>query len=59
MKKLVTQELKDLKRQMTDKFNLSFGHRLSSEEHEANYNEYLKLRDEYLGLFKKLNGGAI
>lgn len=59
MKKIVTQELKDLKRQMTDKFNISFGHRLSAEEREANYREYLKLREQYLDEYKKVNGGTI
>ena len=59
MRKIITQELKELKRQMTDKFNISFGHRLSAEEHEANYREYLKLREQYLTLFKTINGGTI
>ena len=59
MRKIVTQELRDLKRQMTEKFNISFGHRLSAEEHEANYREYLKLRDEYFAQFKRINGGTI
>lgn len=57
MRKIITQELRDLKRQMSEKFNLSFGHRLSAEEREANYREYLNLREEYLTLFKTINGG--
>lgn len=57
MRKITTQELKDLKRQMSEKFNRSFGHRLSAEEREVNYREYFKLREEYLTLFKTVNGG--
>lgn len=55
MKKIVTSlKLKELKRQMSEKFDMSFGHNLTDTEREANYQEYLKLRAEYIAECQKL-----
>lgn len=49
MKKIVkSPKLKELRRQMSEKFDVSFGHNLTDVEREANYQEYLKLRAEYI-----------
>lgn len=52
--KLSSVKLEELRSQMSDKFHYSFGHKLSDAEREANYQEYLKLRDEYLAEAQKL-----
>lgn len=55
MKKIITSpKLKELKRQMAEKFDMSFGHNLTDTEREDNYEEYLKLRAEYIRECQKL-----
>jgi len=53
-RKIESHKLIDLKRKMADKFDMSFGHKLSDEEHEQNYREYLKLRAEYIAELHKM-----
>ena len=55
MKKIVkSPRLKELRRQMSEKFDMSFGHNLTDPEREANYQEYLGLRAEYIAECQKL-----
>ena len=55
MKKRITSaRLEELRCQMSDKFNYSFGHKLSDTEREANYQDYLNLRAEYITEVQKL-----
>lgn len=58
-RKIESQKLIDLKRKMSDKFDMSFGHKLSDEEHEQNYQEYLKLRAEYISELENESGKAV
>jgi len=53
-RKIESQKLRDLKRKMADKFDMSFGHNLTDAEREANYQEYLNLRGEYIAECQKL-----
>lgn len=55
MKKRITSaRLEELRAMMSDKFHYSFGHKLSDTEREANYQDYLKLRAEYITEVQKL-----
>lgn len=58
-RKIESQKLIDLKRKMADMFDMSFGHKLSDTEREANYQEYLKLRAEYITELEKESGKAV
>lgn len=58
-RKIESQKLIDLKRKMADMFDMSFGHKLSDEEHEQNYQEYLKLRAEYITELENESGKVV
>ena len=60
MKKIIkSPKLEELKRQMSEKFDMSFGHNLTDDEREANYQEYLKLRAEYIAECQNLGKEVI
>lgn len=52
--KISLDRLKELKREMANKFEYSFGHSLTDQEREQNWQEYQKLRTEYLSEYQKL-----
>lgn len=54
-KAVVSDRLKELKRLMASKFEYSFGHSLTDQEREQNWEEYQKLRSEYLSEFQRLS----
>ena len=53
--KIKSDRLNELKRQMANKFEYSFGHSLTDQEREQNWEEYQKLRSEYLSEFQRLS----
>lgn len=53
-----SRRLWELKKEMSDKFEYSFGHNLSDEDRERNYQEYLKLREQYLTEYQKHGCGG-
>lgn len=53
--KIKSDRLNKLKRQMANKFEYSFGHSLTDQEREQNWEEYQKLRSEYLSEFQRLS----
>ena len=52
--KIKSDRLKELRRQMANKFEYSFGHSLTDLEREQNWQEYQKLRNEYLSEYQRL-----
>lgn len=54
-KRISSSKLNRLRKLMSDMFDISFGHNLSDEDRERNYNEYLNLRTEYMTEYKRLS----
>ncbi len=53
--KITSERLRALRRQMATRFEFSFGHDLTDQEREQNWQEYQKLRTEYLSEYQKLS----
>lgn len=54
-KRITSTRLKELRAQMANKFEYSFGHNLTDEEREQNWKYYQKLRNQYLSEYQRLS----
>lgn len=53
--KITSERLRALRRQMALRFEFSFGHNLTDQERDQNWQEYQNLRNEYLSEYQRLS----